>query len=101
MSNRLKRVLVLMSIGGTSFFFLAGPGAGCSPFAENQPFVDFLVDAGNYGVQVGVDQALTNCSEEFNTWFNDPITGLYQSLWGSGVRNEFPEDPTFDRLLVP
>ena len=101
MSNRFKRVLVLMSLGGTSFCFLCGyGGGGCQPFAENQPFVNFLVEAGNYGVQVGVDQALATHDEAFNNWFNDPITNLYQSQWSSGVRNGVPVDPAFDTLLV-
>ncbi|MFH1745827.1 MAG: hypothetical protein ABIG44_02165, partial [Planctomycetota bacterium] len=85
MSNRLKRVLVLMSLGGMSFFFWGFAGTGCQPFAENQPFINFMTDVGNYAIDVGVDQALSTCTANFNTWFNTPITNLYQDLWTSGV----------------
>ncbi|MFH1749184.1 MAG: hypothetical protein ABIG44_19305, partial [Planctomycetota bacterium] len=61
---------------------------------------NFMTDVGNYAIDVGVDQALSTCTANFNTWFNTPITNLYQDLWTSGVLYEYPVDPTFNTLLV-
>ena len=101
MSNRFKRALVLISLGGMAFGWgLWGGGAGCHPLALNEPYVQFLVDTGNYAVNVGVDNAFANIPANLNTWFNDPVTTVYQSLWTGFVRNSYPQDPTYNTLLV-
>ena len=100
MNNRLKRLIVLASIGGMAMAF--GPiGWGCQPFAENQPYINFLDDVGEFGVAVGVDSIFTTINNQTLTdWFQVPTTNLYQDLWSSWVGYTFPEDPTFDTLLV-
>ena len=100
MSNRLKRGLVLLSLGGMTFFWGLWGGNGCYQFAQSAPYVNFLVDAGNYAVDVGVDNALANVPQNYNDWFNDPITNLYQDIWTGYVQYNYPEDPTYNTLLV-
>lgn len=100
MSNRLKRALVWISMGGMAFAFGAY-GWGCQPFAENQPYINFLDDIGDYAIAVGVDNALENLNNaDIDNWFNDPVTNLYQRLWSGWVQFTFPQDPTYNTLLV-
>ena len=98
MSDRLKRTLVLLGMGGMAFTWALIPW-GCHPFAENQPYVNFVDSAGQYAVAVGVDAALANVPQNLNTWMNDPVTNLYQSIWSGFVQQTYPEDPTYATLL--
>jgi hypothetical protein len=99
MTNRFRRVLILVSMGGMTFGW--GLAAwGCHPFAENQPYVNFLSGIGNEAVAVGVDAALANFPANVNNWFNDPVTGLYQDIWTGYVQHSFAQDPTYNTLLV-
>jgi hypothetical protein len=99
MSNRFKRVLVLMSVGGMTLA-LGLPGSGCYQYGGNQTYANFLTDAGTYAVAVGVDQALANVPTALNNWFNDPITSLYSNVWTGYIQYNFAQDPTYDALLV-
>ncbi len=100
MNNRFVRWLALASLGGTTFAFGAF-GWGCQPFAESQPYINFLADVGNYAVDVGVDNAFEAVNnEDLNAWFNDPVTNLYQNIWTGWVNYTFPDDPTYNTLLV-
>ena len=100
MNNRLKRVIVLMSIGGMALAF--GPfGWGCQPFAENAPYVNFVEDIGDYAVQTGVNNLFqTLGNQTLADWVQTPTTNLYSSLWSGWVNYTYPQDPTYNTLLV-
>ena len=103
MNNRLKRVIVLMSIGGMAFAF--GPfGWGCQPFAENAPYVNFVEDIGDYAVETGVNNLFTTLGNPtLTSWFggaNGSVDNLYSSLWSGWVNYTYPQDPTYNSLLV-
>ena len=100
MSIRLKRALVLASLGG--MVLTIGPFAwGCQPFAQNQPYISFLAGIGNDAVAVGVDNFLTSLNnQDLYDWFNVPLTNLYQDIWSGWVGHQLPTDPTYGALLV-
>jgi hypothetical protein len=101
--SKFRRNLALLSLGGMTLAIWGGVGGlgGCAPFfAQNDPYTQFLVDVGNYGIDTGVDGALTNVPTRFNDWVNTPITKVYQSIWTAYIRHEYAPDPTFSKLLV-
>lgn len=102
MTNRLKRVFVLISMGGVAFTWGLFD-FGCHPFAENQPYVDFVSDAGTYAVQVGVDAAFDNLAlpQNVRDWLEVPVTNLYTEIWQGYVNNTYPEDPVYTTQLLP
>jgi hypothetical protein len=100
MNNRFKRALVLVSLGGMTFA-MGLTGWACHPFAQNQPYINFVDDIGQYAVQVGVDEAMATLNNQtLDAWLNDPLTTLYQNIWSGWVQYQYPQDPTYDRLLV-
>jgi hypothetical protein len=100
MSNRLKRALVLVSLGGMAFAF--GPiGWGCQPFAESMPYVNFVEDVGNTAVATGVENLFNVVNNDtLEAWFEGPVTTLYSDLWSGFVGYTYPEDPTYGTLLI-
>lgn len=96
----LRRALVLVSLGGMAFSF-GFLGFACQPFAESQPYINFVEDVGDFAVDVAVDNALDSLNnQDLKNWLDAPVTTLYQNLWSGWVRNEFPQDPTYNTLLV-
>ena len=100
MNSRLTRICVLISLGGMTFAFTSF-GWGCQPFAQNQPYVNFVDSLGDQAVAVGVDNALAGLNNQnLDTWLNGPLTTLYTNLWSGWVGQTFPTDPTFNTLLI-
>lgn len=104
MSNRLRRTLVVISMGGMAFglFGALDPTFGCQPFAQNEAYVGFLRDSGTYAVQVGVGSMFDNLnvSDNLRNWFETPVTNLYTNLWQASVNYTYPTDPVYSDLLV-
>lgn len=100
MKNRsmsLKKALLLLSIGGSSFVFLFGGGNGnCT---SNAGLTAFYESAGNAGVDAFFDPART-IGSDFTSIVVNPTSAFVQNIWSGVVRRDIPQDRAFANLLV-
>lgn len=100
MSNRFKRALVLLSMGGVTLTLGGIGGLTCHPFAQSGPYVGFLSDSGQAAIDVGFNTVFAAANADVKAVLITPTADLFKNLWSGWVGYQFPQDPTFNKLLV-
>ena len=72
----------------------------CRPFAATDPYTNFVAGVGNQAISQGVAAGFANTNETIADLFQAPLTNLYQNLWTGWVDYTFPQNPSYNTLLV-
>jgi len=96
--NTFKKALLILSMGGSAFFFLGGMGTnGC---VSNQSITTFAESAGNAGVAAFFDGTRGNLGNDYYAIVVDPAVTFFQNMFSGFVRTRVPQDNEFQNLLV-
>ncbi len=100
-----KRRIVLLSLGGSTFFFFgAGYGLGgpsCND-AQNRDIATFYQTVGNQSIAAFSDGVLddTTANSDYDLIVRAPVTTFLQAVWDNWVFGQMPQDARFVNVAV-
>ena len=101
-----KRRIVLLSLGGSTFFFFGTGGFGvngpsCND-AQNRDIATFYQTVGNESIAAFSDGVLDDntANSDYDLIVRAPATTFMQALWSNWVFGRTPQDARFVNVAV-
>ena len=98
-----KRMLVLVTMGGSTFALLGGvfspesPGCNYATFAN---YTTLLTSSGNAVIKTVSDNVFGKIGKDYDTIVRAPTTAFAQSVWGNWVSAHIPADLTNNTIVL-
>ena len=86
---RMKRALVLLSLGGTTLGIFGGQGC---LYPTNADYFNLFKASGNAVIQAVSDNFFGNFSKNYDAFVRTPTTTFAQSVWSNWLDARIPDD---------